>query len=111
LNPFGSTALERMFSRRGNRRIESQILHEHRCIAWCRAGLGGKLQAILSGVRRLVLMATGPTDKERVRIPLPHSLFFLYYLIRPIRLGMKWLILKSVVHVLGWLGKAAGKTA
>jgi len=111
LKTFARRAVERMFARHGTRRVVLQILHEHRCIARCRSGLGGKLQAILFGVMRLVRMSTIPTDKERVLVPLPDFLSFLYYLIRPIRLSTKWLFLKPALHLLNALKSAAGKTA
>ena len=52
-----------------------------------------KLRAMLFGLRRLVLALVVPTDQERALISLPPALAFLYALLRPLRLTLKYLLI------------------
>lgn len=65
----------------------------------------GRLQQahrMLSGLFQLIWMSTTPTEKERELIALPKALSPLYYLIRPIRVGIKHLRMSRLGRLLGF---------
>ncbi len=87
LSPFLALrqhAIQRMFSLSDEkpRAIESGIFHLR-----MRERVCDRIHYI---VRNTVIVLT-PTAEEWKRVPLPDALFFLYYLIRPIRLTWKYL--------------------
>ena len=99
LGPLVRKTISDLFiGRRAGDSATSQILHEHLCIARWGVGPARKLGAAIVGVTYLLRIR--PTDRDRELIPLPASLSFLYYLIRPLRLMVKHLLLRPAERFL-----------